>query len=323
MQKDGVTLQLLWYEYADKCSECGEIPYQLTQFKKYYHDWAMQTKVTMHINRKPGEIMEVDWVGTTAKIIDTDTGNYIDAYLFVAALPYSTYAYCEAFLSMDQHAWTAGHVNAYEYIGGVAKILVPDNLKTGVIKHTKTELVLNRSYQEMAEHYGTAIIPTRVYSPKDKAAVEGTVGIVSTFILAAIRNQKFFSLRELNEVIQERLYTLNHKPFQKKNGSRASLFAEERESLLPLPKNNFEMSAWKSAKVSFNYRIEVEGRFYSVPFEYIKRQVDVRVTRNTVEVFYEGTRICSHVRLYDTKNKYSTDESHMPPKHQQYCSMEC
>jgi hypothetical protein len=179
-------------------------------------------------------------------------------------------------------------------------------------------VVLNRSYQEMAEHYGTAIIPARVYTPKDKATVEGTVGIVSTFILAAIRNQKFFTLRELNEVIRERLHVLNHKPFQKKNGSRASLFAEERTSLLPLPKSSFEMSAWKSAKVSFNYHIEVEGRFYSVPFEYIKRQVDVRITRNTVEVFYEGTRICSHVRLYDTKEKYSTQEAHMPPNHQKY-----
>jgi len=219
---------------------------------------------------------------------------------------------------MEQESWIAAHVNAYSFFGGVTRILVSDNLKVGVIKHTKTELVLNRSYQEMAEHYGTAIIPARVYTPKDKATVEGTVGIVSTFILAAIRNQKFFTLRELNEVIRERLHALNHKPFQKKSGSRASQFAEERAFLLPLPKSTFEMSAWKTAKVSFNYHIEVEGRFYSVPFEYIKRQVDVRATRNTVELFYEGTRICSHVRLYDTKEKYSTQEAHMPPNHQQY-----
>lgn len=169
----------------------------------------------------------------------------------------------------------------------------------------------------MAEHYGTAILPARVRTPKDKATVEGTVGIVTTFILAAIRNQKFFTLRELNEIIRERLHLLNHKPFQKKSGSRASLFAEERTALLPLPKNAYELSTWKTAKVSFNYHIEVEGRFYSVPIEYIKRQVDVRATRNTVEVFYEGTRICSHVRLYD-REKYSTQETHMPPNHQKY-----
>lgn len=318
MSKPGVTQQLLWFEYCDRCRETGEIPYQLTQFKTHYREYLAKTKATMHINRKPGELMEVDWAGQTAQLTDTDTGEGMEAYIFVSVLPYSGYAYAEAFLSMEQEAWITAHVNAYNFFGGVTRILVPDNLKTGVVKHTKTEIVLNRSYQEMAEHYGTAIIPTRVRTPKDKATVEGAVGIVSTFILAAIRNQKFFTLRELNEVIRERLHILNHKPFQKKSGSRASLFAEERVSLLPLPKSAFEMAVWKNAKVSFNYHIEVEGRYYSVPFEYIKRRVDVRMTHNTVEVFYEGTRICSHVRLYDPKEKYSTQEAHMPPNHQQY-----
>ena len=236
----------------------------------------------------------------------------------MAVLPYSGYAYAEAFFSRDQEAWIAAHVNAFGYFGGVTRILVPDNLKTGVITNSRTELVLNRTYQEMAEHYGTAIIPARVRKARDKATVEGTVGIVSTFILAAIRNQKFFALRELNEVIKERLHDFNHKPFQKKDGSRALLFAEERASLLPLPKNAFEMALWKSAKVAFNYHVEVDGRYYSVPHEYIKRDVDVRVTRNVVEVFYEGVRICSHVRLNDRQDKYSTQEEHMPPNHQQY-----
>ena len=318
LAKPGVTQQLLWYEYCDRCRAEGKIPYQLTQFKTYYREYVVQNKATMHINRKPGELMEVDWAGQTAFIVDADTGEALDAFLFVAALPYSGYAYAEAFLNREQEAWITAHVNAFEYFGGVARILVPDNLKTGVTKHTKTELVLNRTYQELAEHYGTAVIPARVYTPKDKATVEGTVGIVSTFILAAIRNQKFFTLRELNEVVRERLHTLNHKPFQKKDGSRATLFAEERASLLPLPPNAYEMATWKTAKVSFNYHIEVDGRFYSVPYEYIKRQVDVRVTRNVVEVFYEGTRICSHVRSYDRQDKYSTLEDHMPPNHQQY-----
>jgi transposase len=317
LAKPGVTQQLLWFEYCDKCRATGEIPYQLTQFKTLYREYVVKTKATMHINRKPGEIMEVDWAGQTAFIVDSDTGEALDAYLFVAALPYSGYAYAEAFMDQKQDAWTAAHVNAYNFFGGVTRILVPDNLKTGVIKHTKSELVLNRTYQELVEHYGTAIIPARVRTPKDKATVEGTVGIVSTFILAAIRDQKFFTLRELNDVIRERLHTLNHKPFQKKDGSRALLFAEERISLLPLPRNTYEMASWKTAKVSFNYHIEVDGRFYSVPYEYIKRQVDVRVTRGVVEVFFEGIRICSHVRLYD-KDKYSTQEAHMPPNHQQY-----
>ena len=197
----------------------------------------------------------------------------------------------EAFLSQAQEDWTAAHVNAYNFFGGVARILVPDNLKTGVVKNTRSELVLNKAYQELAEHYGTAIMPARVRTPKDKATVEGAVGTVSTFILATIRNQQFFSLRELNEVIRERLHLLNHKAFQKKPGSRATLFLEERAALLPLPVQEFELAVWKIATVSFNYHVGVDGQFYSVPFDYIKRKADVRATRHVVEVFFEGS-IC-------------------------------
>ena len=318
LAKSGVTLQLLWFEYCDKCRDAGEIPYQLTQFKKYYRDYVVKTKATMHINRKPGEIMEVDWAGQTAKLIDTDTGEEIDAYVFVAALPYSGYAYVEAFLSQKQDAWIAAHVNAYGFFGGVTRILVPDNLKTGVVKNTKIETVLNKTYQELAEHYGTAIIPARIRAPKDKPTVEGAVGNISTFILAAIRNQRFFSLREMNAVIREKLHAFNHKPFQKKEGSRASVFAEERTFLLPLPKNAFELASWKIATVQYNYHVSVDGQFYSVPYEYIKRKVDVRLTRNVVEIIFEGIRVCSHVRLHGRQGQYSTQEAHMPPNHQQY-----
>ena len=318
MRKSGVTLQLLWFEYCDKCRETNEIPYQLTQFKKYYRDFIVKHNATMHITRKPGELMEVDWTGDTAEIIDTDTGEVIDAYIFVTALPYSGYAYVEAFLSQNQETWVAAHINAYNFFGGVTRILVPDNLKIGIIKNTRTELIVNKAYQEMAEHYGTAIIPARVKKPKDKPSVEGTVGVISTYILAAIRNQRFFSLRELNETIKERLHTFNHKPFQKKDGSRASAFTEERTFLLPLPVRVFEMSEWRIATVQYNYHISVEDKFYSVPYEYIKQKVNIRVTRNIVEVFFEGSRICSHVRITDKKEQYRTNETHMPPNHQQY-----
>ena len=219
---------------------------------------------------------------------------------------------------MEQENWICAHVNAYNFFGGVARILVSDNLKTGVTKNTKTELTLNRTYQEMAEHYGTAVIPTRVRKPKDKAVVESVAGIVSTFILAAIRNQRFFTLRELNDAIRESLHLLNHKPFQKKDGSRATLFAEERQFFLPLPVRAFEMSVWKVATIQYNYHVNADYQFYSVPFEYIKRKVDVRLTRSTVEVFLEGIRICSHVRLYGYQGQYSTVEAHMPPNHKQY-----
>jgi len=317
LAKPGVTQQLLWFEYCDKCRATGEIPYQLTQFKKHYREFAVKNKATMHIQRKPGELMEVDWAGQTAYIVDADTGEALEAYLFVAALSYSGYAYAEAFMSHNQEAWTAAHVNAYNYFGGVTRIVVPDNLKTGVIKNTRAELILNKSYQELAEHYGTAIIPARVRSPKDKPVVEGTVGRLSSFILATIRNQTFFTLRELNEVIHKKLHAFNRKPFQDKEGSRATWFSEERASLLPLPRNTFEFAVWKKATVTFNYHIGVDDHYYSVPFDYIKRVVDVRLTRNVVEVFFEGNRICSHVRLYG-KARYSTKEEHMPPNHQKY-----
>jgi transposase len=317
LARPGVTQELLWMEYSEKCRAAGEIPYQLTQFKTHYRAFVTKSKATMHIQRKPGELMEVDWAGQTATLVDPDSGELLDAFVFVAALPYSGYAYAEAFLTQNQEAWISAHVGAFQFFGGVTRILVPDNLKTGVIKNTRAELQLNRTYQELAEHYGTAVIPTRVRAPKDKATVEGTVGSISTFILAAIRNQTFFSLKELNEVIREKLRAFNHKPFQKKDGSRATWFAEERASLIPLPRNAYEMSTWKKATVAFNYHIGVDERYYSVPFDYIKRVVDVRLTKNIVEVFFEGTRLCSHARLYG-RDQYSTKEEHMPPNHQQY-----
>lgn len=318
MQKPGVTQQLLWLEYCDQCRDADEIAYGLSQFKKYYHDFVIKNKATMHLEHKPGEQMEVDWAGQTAGITDAATGEIIDASIFVAVLSYSGYAYVEAFLNQKQDAWISAHVNAYAYFGGVTRILVSDNLKTGVLKNTRNELVLNKAYQEMAEHYGTAIIPARPRRPRDKSTGEGTVGNISAFILAALRNQQFFSLKELNEAIKERLYAFNHKPFAKKEGSRATWFKEERSYLLPLSKQAYELAEWKVATVQYNYHISVDGHFYSIPHDYIKQKVDVRLTRQTVEVFVAGTRICSHVRLRGRSGQYSTQEAHMPLSHQQY-----
>ena len=318
MSKRGMTLQLLWFEYCDTCIDSGEIPYQLTQFKKYYRGYLVQTKATMHITRRPGELLEVDWAGQTASITDTDTGEVIPAHIFVAALPYSGYSYVEAFLSQNQEAWITAHVNAYQFFGGTTRILVPDNLKTGVDKVTKSETILNRVYQEMAQHYDTAVIPARVKTPRDKATVEGSVGIISNWILATIRNQQFLSLRELNLVIRQKLHNFNHKPFQKKDGSRSTLFAEERMFLQALPEKPYEFATWKIATVQYNYHVSIDNQNYSVPFEYIKRKVDVRLTKNIIEVFCEGDRICSHQRMQGRPNQYSTQEAHMPPNHQKY-----
>lgn len=148
LQRSGVTLNLLWLEYCDQCRAAGEIPYQSTQFNKYYADYLAKSNATMHLNHKLGEVMQVDWAGDIASVIDTDTGEIIPAYVFVATLPYSGYSYVEAFFSMNQESWTTAHVNAYKYFGGVTRTIQCDNLKTGVQKHGKDEVVLNKSYEK-------------------------------------------------------------------------------------------------------------------------------------------------------------------------------
>lgn len=319
MARSGVTLSLLWNEYCDQCRNNKEIPLKYTQFCYYYHNFEFKTKATMHINRKPGEQTEVDWAGQTAMIIERDSGEIIPAYVFIAVLSYSQYSYVEAFLRQDQECWIAAHVNSFQYFGGTTRILTSDNLKTGVERSSWYNPVINKTYHEMAEHYGTAVIPARVRKPKDKPNAEGVVGIISTWILAALRNQKYFSLPELNEAIQNKLAIFNSKPFQKKAGSRLSAFLEEeRSALQPLPVTPYELAIWKTAIVQFNYHITVEKMHYSVPYEYIKQQVDVRVTRQVIEVFFHNLRICSHPRLFGREGQYSTNTEHMPEDHQQY-----
>jgi transposase len=220
---------------------------------------------------------------------------------------------------MKQKSWINAHIHMYDYFGGVARILVPDNCKTAVIHNGGwKDQQLNETYQEMAEHYGTAIIPARVRTPKDKANAEGTVGNISTWITAALRNEQFFSLAELNRAIRDKLELFNRRLFQKKEGSRLSLFLEEKPFLSPLPATRFELADWKQATVQFNYHISVDRMLYSVPYEYIKKKVDVRVTDTTVEIFYNHNRIASHRRLTGRPGQYSTVTEHMPEDHQKY-----
>lgn len=319
MAKSGVTLSLLWNEYCEECRVNKAIPLMYSQFCYHYQQYATTTKATMHVHRKPGEQMEVDWAGKTTPIVDRETGEIINAYVFVGVLSSSQYAYVEAFLSQNQECWIAAHCNMYKFFGGVTRILIPDNLKTGVEKANWYSPEINKTYQEMAEHYGTAVIPARVKKPKDKPNAEGAVKVVSTWIIAALRNQKFFSLVDLNEAIREKLEILNSKPFQKKEGSRLSVFLEEEKPLLlPLPAAPYELATWKIATVQFNYHISVDKMHYSVPYEYIKHKVDVRMTRNVIEVFFNSLRICSHPRLHGRPGQYSTVVDHMPEDHKKY-----
>jgi hypothetical protein len=272
----------------------------------------------MHIVHKPGEKLEVDWAGEPANIIDDTSGKQIMAYIFVATLPYSGYSYVESFLNRKQENWITAHVNAFNYFGGVARILVPDHLKTGVEKSSKYETIINRAYQEMAEHYGACVVPARVGRAQDKSSVEKAVNLVYMWILASLRNQEFFTIKELNAVIREKLAEFNSRPFQKKPGSRKEMFTEEREFLLPLPRRQYELSSWKVATVQNNYCISMDNMYYSVPCEFIKRKVDVRITRNIVEVFFDGNRIASHSRLSGLPGQYRIATEHMPESHRHY-----
>ena len=304
MMRNGVTLKLLWNEYCEECRQANELPLMYSQFCFHYQKHREKKRAAMHIPRKPGEQIEVDWAGDTAKVIDPATGEIIPCYLFIGVLNYSLYAYAEAFFSMDMESWITAHVHMYEYFGGSTRMLIPDNLRTGVDHSDWYTPKINKTYHEMAEHYDTA---------------EGTVGVISTWITAAIRNEKFFSLAELNREIHRRLKNFNQAPFQKKEGSRYSVFlSDEKPFLTPLPPAPYELSQWKQATVQFNYHISVDKMQYSVPYEYIRQKVDVRLTRSVVEVFYHNQRICSHKRLYGRPGQYSTMEIHMPEDHQKY-----
>lgn len=300
---NGVGKKLLWTEYMEDCRANGEEPLMYSQFCYHIQQDEQKHRATMHINRKPGEQVEVDWADAPATVIDPDTGEIIKTYIFVGIMTYSQYAYVEAFLDMKQKSWINAHVHMYEYFGGVARILVPDNCKTAVVHNGGwKDQQINETYQELAEHYGTAIIPARVRTPKDKPNAEGTVGNISTWITAALRNEQF-----------------NRRLFQKKEGSRLDLFLEDEKSLLaPLPATRFELSDWNTATVQFNYHISVDGMLYSVPYEYIKKKVDVKVTDTTIEIFYNHNRIASHRRLKGRPGQYSTITEHMPEDHQKY-----
>ncbi|WP_240377292.1 IS21 family transposase [Bacillus piscicola] len=319
LAKPHVTLTLLHEEYVRKARAQDKIPYAYRTFTEHYHRFAQKYKATMRIRRKPGEALEVDWAGSPLFITDPDTGEKVKVYVFVATLPCSQLSYVEGSLSMGLSDWIKLHQHAFAYMGGTTQIIVPDNLKTGVTKHTSKELVLNKTYEEMAHHYRSIVMPARVRSPKDKASVESSVNTVSTWIIAALRNVQCFTLEELNQEIQKKLEEFNHRPFTKKEGSRWSAFMEEEKfALSPLPAKDYQMSEWRTAKVQPDYHISVKSMFYSVPYEYIGKQVDVKVSEEAIEVYFHHMRIASHRTLYGKYGQHSTLDDHMPDNHKRY-----
>lgn len=319
LAKPGVTMALLWEEYCRKCHEAGETPYMSTQFGDKYRRWARVTKATMRIQHKPGDAMQVDWAGDTLLVYDPVTGEQSPAYLFVAVLPCSCYTYAEAREDMKTENWLICHVHAFQYFGGVTRLLIPDNCKTATTANTRYETVLNRSYQELAEYYGTAIVPARVRKPQDKSLAEASVRFAETWIIAALRDRKFFSIREVNEAIAEKLEELNNRPFQRMTGTRRSAWLEEeKQYMLPLPAVSFEAAVWSVAKVPNDYLVSDGRNKYSVPYNLIGEKVDIRVTKTVVEVFYHGSRVASHRRLQTIQREPLVKLEHMPLAHQKY-----
>lgn len=319
LAKKGVNLTLLHEEYKVKCAGAGRVPYQYTQFCEIYRSWARKSKATMRINHKLGDTMEVDWAGGTLPITDPVTGSTNPAYLFVAVLPCSCYAYAELCSDMQSESWLLCHVHAYEYFGGVTRLLIPDNLKTGVTRNTRLDTVINRSYAELADHYGTAVVPTRVRAPRDKSHAEGTVSYASTWILAALRNETFFSLADAKAAVKEKLEKLNGYPFKKREGNRREAYLQEEKTFMqPLPANPYEPSIWSEQTVLLDYTVTDGINKYSVPYDLIGEMVSVRVTHDTVEIFFNGNRIAGHPRDRRRRRDPIVIPSHMPENHRQY-----
>ena len=317
MKKKGVTLMLLWEEYRAQHPN----GYMYTQYCTKYREYLKKNSVYMRKTYKAGERMLVDWAGLTMHYTDK-TGKEHNVYVFVAVLPASSIIYAEPFDDMKMESWIQGHVHAFEYFGGVPRILVPDNAKTAVSKANRFEPELNATYQEMARYYNTIIIPTRPYSPTDKAPVETSVQIAERRIIAKLRHSRFLSLDELAEAFDEQLELLNNQPFQKQEGSRRSMFlAAEQHELQKLPEQQYEYADIKQAKIGFDYHVALDKtHFYSVPYQYAGKMATIRWNSRIIEVFCEGERsnrrfAACHMRSGNNHNRFTTDPAHMPENH--------
>ncbi len=315
LKRKGVTKQLLWEEYKQIQGDSG---YQYSQYCQHYRDWVNTLKRSMRQIHKAGEKLFIDYCGPTLPIINPETGEYRQAQIFVACWGASTYTYAEASWSQKKVDWIGAHVNAFNYFGGVPEILVPDNLKSGTTKACPYEPTLNTSYQHMANHYKTVIIPARPYRPKDKAKAENAVLIVERWIMARLRHMTFFTLAELNKNIRLLLTDLNQRPFQKLPGSRLSQFQLlDKPAMRALPPTRYEYIEFKLVRVNIDYHFEYEKHFYSVPHHLVKHQVEVQASRDGVAVLFKGKQVARHARSY-AQGAFSTQASHMPEAHRKH-----
>ena len=314
LKRKGVTLMLLWEEYQADHRQ----GYRYSHFCDLYRQWVRKLKISMRQIHKAGEKLFVDYAGQTLPIVNPHTGEITEAQIFVAVLGASSYTFAEATLSQNLPDWLGSHTRAFEFLGGVPELVIPDNLKSAVSKPCRYEPDLNPSYQELAEHYATAVIPARVRKPKDKAKAEVGVQIVERWILARLRKQTFFSLADANATIRVLLTDLNSRPFKKLPGSRKEAFeALDRPALKPLPAEAYSFSQWKKVRAGIDYHVEVDGHYYSVPYQLRGRQLEARITATSVECFVQRKRVASHLRSFQ-KGRHTTISDHMPKGQQEY-----
>lgn len=313
-RRKGVTRQLLWEEYRAAHPD----GYAYTQFCEYYKRFESGLEPALRQPYQAGEKLFVDWAGETLAVVNPATGVVRQVYLFVAALGASNYTYAEAFEDMQLPCWVEAHIHAWEFFGGSTAITVPDNAKTAVTTPCRYEPALQRTYEELAAHYGTVIIPARSGEPRDKAKVEEAVQNAERRILAVLRHQTFFSLTEANVAIRKALHDLNQRPFQKLPGCRTELFAElDQPALRPLPARRYELGLWRAAKANIDYHVQVDWHCYSVPSRLATQSVDVRLSVRTVEIFHRGQRVALHARSHQ-RGGFTTDPAHRPKSHQRH-----
>jgi len=314
LRRKGVTLQLLWLEYKEAHSD----GFQYSRFCDLFRQWKGCLDPVLRQEHKAGERTFVDYAGQTVPVVDPETGEIREAQVFVGVLGASNFTFVEATWTQTLADWTASHVRMWEYFGGVSELVIPDNLTSGVSKACRYEPEVNPTYQELANHYGTAVLPARKRKPRDKAKVETGVQVAERWILAPLRNHTFFSLAELNIEIALLLDLLNDRPFQKLDGTRRSLFETlDRPALKPLPATRYEYGEWSKARVNIDYHIAVENHFYSVPHQLVRKQVDVRLTASTVEILHDGHRVAAHARSW-RGGGFTTDPSHRPKAHKEH-----
>jgi transposase len=314
LRRKGVTLQLLWYEYKQHHPD----GYQYSFFCERYRNWAKKLDRPLRQKHRAGEKMFVDFAGQTRDIVTPATGEITKAHIFVAVMGASNYTYAEAVPSEDLPSWINAHIHAFEFFGAVPQIIVPDNLKSGVTHPCRYEPDINPTYQDLADHYQAAVIPARPGKARDKAKAENAVLQAERWILAPLRNHTFFSLAQFNEALEKQLQQINTRPFQMLETNRRDLFQSiDKPAMKPLPVRPFEYSEWKKARVNIDYHVVVDRHYYSVPHQFVREQVDVRLTATSVEILFKKRRVASHKRSY-VPGGFTTLKEHMPKTHQRY-----